>query len=33
MAVNLGLALNDMAVAPEVDRRAVECGLGTWLPL
>ena len=31
MAVNLGLALDDMAVAPEVLRRATEAGLGTWL--
>ena len=33
MAINLGLALEDMAVAPEVYRRAVEMGLGTRLPL
>jgi len=33
MAINLGLALDDMAVAPEVYRRAVERGLGTWLEL
>jgi len=33
MAMNLGLALDDMAVAPEVLRRAREMGLGTWLPL
>jgi ornithine cyclodeaminase/alanine dehydrogenase-like protein (mu-crystallin family) len=33
MAMNLGLALDDMAVAPEVLRRARELGLGTWLPL
>ncbi|MFN8464284.1 MAG: ornithine cyclodeaminase family protein [Caldilineaceae bacterium] len=33
MAINLGLALDDMAVAPEVYRRAVERGIGTWLPL
>jgi ornithine cyclodeaminase/alanine dehydrogenase len=33
MAVNLGLALDDMAVAPEVYRRAKARGLGTWLPL
>jgi ornithine cyclodeaminase/alanine dehydrogenase len=33
MAMNLGLALDDMAVAPEVLRRATEAGLGTWLPL
>lgn len=33
MACNLGLALDDMAVAPEIYRRAVEAGIGTWLPL
>ena len=33
MAMNLGLALDDMAVAPEVLRRAQRAGLGTWLPL
>jgi ornithine cyclodeaminase/alanine dehydrogenase-like protein (mu-crystallin family) len=33
MAVNLGLALEDMAVAPEIYRRAKERGIGTWLPL
>ena len=33
MAINLGLALDDMAVAPEVYRRAIERGIGTWLPL
>jgi ornithine cyclodeaminase/alanine dehydrogenase len=33
MACNLGLALDDMATAPIVYRRAVEQGLGTWLPL
>ena len=33
MACNLGLALDDMAVAPTVYRRAVEQGIGTWLPL
>ena len=33
MAMNLGLALDDMAVAPEVLRRATQAGLGTWLPL
>lgn len=33
MAINLGLALDDMAVAPEIYRRARERGLGTWLPL
>ena len=33
MAMNLGLALEDMAVAPEIYRRALEKGLGTWLEL
>jgi ornithine cyclodeaminase/alanine dehydrogenase len=33
MAMNLGLALDDMAVAPEVYRRALAQGLGTWLRL
>ncbi len=33
LAINLGLALDDMAVAPEVYRRAVSMGLGHWLPL
>jgi ornithine cyclodeaminase/alanine dehydrogenase len=33
LAINLGLALDDMAVAPEVYRLARERGLGTWLPL
>jgi ornithine cyclodeaminase/alanine dehydrogenase len=33
MAVNLGLALDDIAVAPDVYRLANEKGLGTWLPL
>jgi ornithine cyclodeaminase/alanine dehydrogenase-like protein (mu-crystallin family) len=33
MAINLGLALDDMAVAPEIYRRARERGIGTWLPL
>ena len=33
MAMNLGLALDDMAVAPELLRRAREAGLATWLPL
>ncbi len=33
LAINLGLALDDMAVAPEVYRRARERSLGTWLPL
>jgi len=33
MAMNLGLALDDMAVAPEIYRRAKDKGLGVWLPL
>lgn len=33
MAVNLGLAIDDMSVAPEVYRRARKLGLGTTLPL
>ena len=33
MAMNLGLALDDMAVAPEIYRRAKERGIGTWLKL
>lgn len=33
MAMNLGLALDDMAVAPELLRRAREKGLGRHLPL
>jgi ornithine cyclodeaminase/alanine dehydrogenase len=33
LAINLGLALDDMAVAPEIYRRAVAAGIGTWLAL
>jgi ornithine cyclodeaminase/alanine dehydrogenase-like protein (mu-crystallin family) len=33
MACNLGLALDDMATAPIVYKRAVERGIGVWLPL
>lgn len=33
MAMNLGLAMDDMAVAPEIFRRAKELDLGNWLPL
>jgi ornithine cyclodeaminase/alanine dehydrogenase len=33
IAANLGLALDDMAVAPLVYKQAVEKGIGTWLPL
>jgi ornithine cyclodeaminase/alanine dehydrogenase-like protein (mu-crystallin family) len=33
LAINLGLALDDMAVAPEIVRRASARGIGTPLPL
>lgn len=33
LAINLGLALDDMAVAPLVYQKAKERSLGTWLPL
>jgi ornithine cyclodeaminase/alanine dehydrogenase-like protein (mu-crystallin family) len=33
MTANLGLAMDDMAVAPLVYARAVDRGIGTWLPL
>jgi ornithine cyclodeaminase/alanine dehydrogenase len=33
LAINLGLALDDMAVAPWIYQKAKERGLGTWLPL
>lgn len=33
LAMNLGLAMDDMAVAPEIYRQAKAKGLGTWLPL
>jgi ornithine cyclodeaminase/alanine dehydrogenase len=33
LAINLGLALDDMAVAPEIYRRAKERGIGVWLKL
>jgi len=33
MACNLGLAMDDMAVAPSLFKRAIEQGIGTWLPL
>jgi ornithine cyclodeaminase/alanine dehydrogenase-like protein (mu-crystallin family) len=33
IACNLGLAMDDMAVAPAIYRRAMELGLGTKLPL
>jgi ornithine cyclodeaminase/alanine dehydrogenase len=32
MTMNLGLALDDMAVAPLIYRRALDRGLGSWLP-
>jgi ornithine cyclodeaminase/alanine dehydrogenase len=33
LAINLGLAMDDMAVAPEIYRRAKGLGIGTWLTL
>ena len=33
LAINLGLAMDDMAIAPEIYRRAMAKGIGTWLPL
>jgi len=33
MTANLGLAIDDMAVASIIFRKAVEKGIGTWLPL
>jgi len=33
MACNLGLAMDDMATAPIIYRRAREMGIGTWLDL
>jgi ornithine cyclodeaminase/alanine dehydrogenase-like protein (mu-crystallin family) len=33
MTANLGLAMDDMAVAPLIYQKAVEKGIGTWLPL
>lgn len=33
MTANLGLAMDDMAVAPLIYRRAVEKGIGVWLSL
>ena len=33
MTCNLGLAMDDMATAPIVYRRALEMGIGTWLDL
>jgi ornithine cyclodeaminase/alanine dehydrogenase-like protein (mu-crystallin family) len=33
LAINLGLAMDDMAIAPEIYRRAKAMGIGTWLTL
>jgi ornithine cyclodeaminase/alanine dehydrogenase-like protein (mu-crystallin family) len=33
MTANLGLAMDDMATAPLIYRRALEMEIGTWLPL
>ncbi len=33
LAINLGLAIDDMAVAPEIYKRALEKGIGTPLEL
>jgi ornithine cyclodeaminase/alanine dehydrogenase-like protein (mu-crystallin family) len=33
LAINLGLAMDDMAIAPEIYRQAKEKGMGVWLPL
>jgi ornithine cyclodeaminase/alanine dehydrogenase-like protein (mu-crystallin family) len=33
VACNLGLAIDDLAAAPQVYKRALEKSLGTWLPL
>lgn len=33
LAINLGLAMDDMAIAPEIYRRALAKEIGTWLPL
>ncbi len=33
LAINLGLAMDDMAIAPEIYHRAKEKGIGTWLTL
>jgi ornithine cyclodeaminase/alanine dehydrogenase-like protein (mu-crystallin family) len=33
LAANLGLAIDDMAVAPLIYRKAIEMGIGTKLPL
>jgi ornithine cyclodeaminase/alanine dehydrogenase-like protein (mu-crystallin family) len=33
MTANLGLAIDDMAVAPDIFQKAVDKGVGTWLEL
>ncbi|MCK4901575.1 MAG: ornithine cyclodeaminase family protein [Anaerolineales bacterium] len=33
MTCNLGLAMDDMAVAPTIYQQALDKGIGTWLPL
>lgn len=33
MTANLGIAMDDMATAPLIYQRAIEMGIGTWLPL
>lgn len=33
MTANLGIAMDDMATAPLIYKRAIEMGIGTWLPL
>jgi ornithine cyclodeaminase/alanine dehydrogenase len=33
MTANLGLAIDDMAVAPLIYKNALEKEIGTWLPL
>jgi ornithine cyclodeaminase/alanine dehydrogenase-like protein (mu-crystallin family) len=33
MTANLGLAMDDMAVAPLLYQKALEREIGTWLPL
>jgi ornithine cyclodeaminase/alanine dehydrogenase len=33
LAINLGLAMDDMAIAPMIYQCAKEMGLGVWLPL
>ena len=33
MTCNLGLAMDDMAVAPTIYQQALDIGIGTWLPL